>query len=929
MTKKSTRYSSRSRISDFFFVAICLAVAGLAFADFWTHLNQSLTKSGGEQIATITFKYNTAQRHFMDRVLWDRLRQNSPLYNGDTVRIAPKSEATIHFLDGSGAVELAENTLAQFNMKKEQGASIKMDEGSLRVESGDGKSLNVDSGGRNIHVDGAASVGVGKGSELNVNVEKGSASVGLDGQTQSIGAGSAIFVSGAGEVGKPEFTVISPGRSSRILDFSPDPVEINYSCSYNGPQPVTGLLELADNQGFENAEKLEFADLASISASVKPGFWYWRLSVKPKEGSADPKLSASGRFSVLYAPSPEPIAPIKDYVARFRSKKPALRFIWTENEYASSYQLEIARNRNMSNPEVVQRTDFASSIISSLGEGTWYWRVRPYYSINNEGLAAASDISTFSIVKSGELAAPEMLLPVTDSIVDITKKSSDGRNVLGFSWSNNTEAASYTIKVAKSASMSSPVVNEKTENNYYFFSSPKGRLETGEWFWQVVITDVEGNTANSEVRRFYAAEGAVEQRTLFPPEGYRLSQTFTPDTKYVWKSNVPAETRFQISKSTSFDKCIVDEVVTASSFAGRDLKAGTYYWRIYAKVGEKGMQTEPKPLIIEPPLDPPNCIAPANAGRAVIRPMTPFHFVWEPVEGADYYNLKFYSDVEGGKVLFEHNFITGTSIDIDLENAGERRYRWTLQAFREETPMASRATGYVGSYSFDLRKLRPVELMQPEDKAFIGGEDAVKKPGSIRWSSVDVPAESRFVLYKDSVDEKNIILSVDKPKNDFKLPKLYEGTYYWTVSARTGDDLDISAVAPHSFSVGAIPSLPAVQNAKPVNGMVVNKDYLIKSRTIVFSWDAVKGATQYVFRLVRAGESKPVIEKTLNANTRTLEFKDLMLLAQGQYEWTVEPQSTYEGSLFQRGELLRTRFSIDLPKVNAPQLSVPGDLYGR
>lgn len=57
------------------------------------------SKLNEQPIATITFKYKTAPRKFMDRVVWDRLRQDSPVYNGDTIHTATLSEANIWFND--------------------------------------------------------------------------------------------------------------------------------------------------------------------------------------------------------------------------------------------------------------------------------------------------------------------------------------------------------------------------------------------------------------------------------------------------------------------------------------------------------------------------------------------------------------------------------------------------------------------------------------------------------------------------------------------------------------------------------------------------------------------------------------------------------------------------------------------------------------
>lgn len=66
------------------------------------------SKLNEQPIATITLKYKTAQRKFMDRVDWNRLRQDSPVYNGDTIHTATLSEANIWFND-ENVIEMIEN----------------------------------------------------------------------------------------------------------------------------------------------------------------------------------------------------------------------------------------------------------------------------------------------------------------------------------------------------------------------------------------------------------------------------------------------------------------------------------------------------------------------------------------------------------------------------------------------------------------------------------------------------------------------------------------------------------------------------------------------------------------------------------------------------------------------------------------------------
>ena len=102
--KKKTRLSSaRNNLTIPFYTALVVCVLGAFFSSrqFYYNFFRSLTKLNEEPIATITFKYKTAQRKFLARVVWDRLRQNSPVYNGDTIHTSELSEATIWFKDGN------------------------------------------------------------------------------------------------------------------------------------------------------------------------------------------------------------------------------------------------------------------------------------------------------------------------------------------------------------------------------------------------------------------------------------------------------------------------------------------------------------------------------------------------------------------------------------------------------------------------------------------------------------------------------------------------------------------------------------------------------------------------------------------------------------------------------------------------------------
>jgi len=891
------------------------------------HLNQSLSNKGGQQIATITFKYNTAQRRFMDRVLWDRLRQDSPIYNGDTVRIADKSGATVHFSDGN-SVELGENTLAQFIMREDSGSAVDVNSGSLRVQSS-GRGISVSSAGRTVEVKGSSAVNIVSGKKLSVSVEKGSASVkNSGGQSQKVDAGSAVSVSGAGSIEKPVFSVISPARGSSMLNFSQEPLRVQYACSYTGKGPVSGLLELSPTADFKSAERHEFTDPGALAVSAGPGIWYWRISLRPKEGAetAAQDLSAAGKFTVLYAPGPMPEAPEPGTAASYRTRNPDIRFIWTGNDYVSSYLFEVADNSGMANPLISQRTDSLSSIVSSLGAGTWYWRVTPYYALNGIGFSRPSPVSSFKIEKRATLDPPELVMPAPEEMVNTLKKGADGKQGLVFSWKSSPEAASYRLTVGRENSPDS-AFTAQTNSNYYILDSAQHPLENEAWYkWQVSIVDPEGNSAVSKSRRFYSSSSEPFQRSIFPPAGYRLSQNLTSDMEYVWKSNVDGEARFQISRAGDFSNCLVDVPAARSPYSGSSLEPGTYYWRVKSVLGSLELATEPKELIVEAPLAAPGCVSPPDSGRAVVGNKKNFHFAWRKVDGADYYKFRLFTAADSNETAYERDLIGDTGIDLDLAGFKEQRYRWTVQAFRSESPMASRSSGSVGSYAFELRQLKPISLLSPAKGATISGIDAAKNPPLVKWLSAEPAASSRFVLYRSSGSRRTVVANIRNPQKSFRLPRLTPGTYYWTVSGTTADGLDISAVETRRFRVSALPALPAPQDAQPADSFVVNDDYLARQRKIVFSWDEVPDATRYIFRLSLGG--KVIIEKTLDKGARSYVLDDLSVLKPGNFTWTVEAQSIYQGRVFQKGKVLVRKFSVVLPKLQKPQSDDPGDLYG-
>lgn len=915
------------------FVFVCLLCSAFSIERFWNALNATLSKNE-TPIATISFKYKTAQRKFLNDLIWDRLRQESPVYEGDTIRTAPLSEAKVTFLgDNENVLDLQENTMVRISLKGEK-PEINIAGGQVSVQTGRIVGVTIINGEAVVDVEADSQIEAAglDGGVLNVALQKGNASLtALEGKV-SLEQGKSTDVSSGGAVARKHLSVQSPSLNQKFLNFTEDDFSVPFKWDCDSEKVV---LELSDSKNFSKiAYSKEFSDLSEGDANIPSGTWYWRLTTQADSANGFPSERASGKFSVLYSPAPTLIAPKQDFSVSFRHKKPSIRFSWTQAERASSYEIKIADNPAMENPVIQQRQVNTSCIISSMNEGTWYWTVTPYYVMNKIGLALPSKTGVFKITKDAELLPPTLISPSDSSVVS-TKVQTRGKSTfkkINFSWKDDPESELYEFKLWNRGSQGNPLVHWSGKVNYFTLNPANYEMPNDNYYWQVTMTDSEGNYTQSEIREFYAIDADLEQRTLFPPDNYHVAATRTMDLRYSWKTNIPTASILQIARDEKFNNIVFSQETTNSSINGRNLADGTYFWRISASIGDVTLNTQPKTLMVEPPMEAPENIVPYNNGRAIVRPNTPFEFRWKTVEGADYYQFKIAKLNDPDTILFEQNFIepasaSTVSLKVDLENFEETNYIWIIQGHREESTLYSRASGYSSEHAFQLKQLKPITLTFPAQGETIDGAQAVRNPGNFGWASVDTPAETELVIYRDFIDDANLVASIKNPSEVQKMPVLYEGTYYWKVLGRTYDDLDISSVENRSLIITAIPKLSAPQMIQPPANNDFNAAYFKNNRIINFKWGKVTNADRYILSIL-AEDGRVLFTKQFDKNTTEYKFDDLTKLEVGNLRWTLEAQSEYNGVLFQRGEVRPSLLKINLPSLKKPTVTDTGTRYG-
>lgn len=963
MTKKrkSTKFRDSLKIvATIIFLLSCAFGAYYSVKKFYESINASLTKLNEKPIATITFKYKTAQRKFEERMVWDRLKQNSPVYDGDTIRTAPESEATIYFEDGN-IMALGENTMAQVFFHDGK-MLTSVDGGSVVVNSTDASNgAVVMMGNSKLELDAGSSVGTNfspdSGAQINV-MEGGAVFSNESGEARTIEEGKSLALDENSSVKiVPLITVKSPRPNEKILNFTGEAQSVDFKWDVqNLAEDDFLVIEISNDKKFKNViEKKELKNLNEIKVNLENDISYWRIFPQ----NAGQEFSAQNKITVFEATPPELVVPKDESSFSYKTDTPDVRFSWRQNGFETAFEFEVADNPQMENPAVKQRVTTASSIVSSLGEGTWFWRVTPYYTINNAGLAGSSDVHSFEITRRETLDAAELTMPAFGEIINTSQK-----DLLQFSWKKNPEVSEYEIVISQDPECRDAKIKERVNSNFFSLKASEQSMRKGTWYWQVTQLDKHGDVSKpSQIWRFDTDEIQFEQRLVYPPENFTVNDENVSDLRFAWKTNIPGETVLQIARDENFLQVVLDQTNAedTKNFSGANLAGGSYFWRIVAKEDPQKYATTARSFNVIAPLEKPNLLSPASDALLLVRTGTRSVFSWNEVSGADYYLFNFYSSENLEEPIYSRQ-VTSNNYSFALENFPNGEYAWSVRAGAEEKSYVDAQVSETSESSIRIRQIRNVTLTFPANGTRFEEKAARENPGVARWNPNEQNlASSNFTISRNANGISRPVFSMRNPPREIRLPPLEPGTYYWTVSARTVEGIDVSARA-RNFIVNEkivvatppveVPPKPKVepepevkvaeekpeppQEVKPLgtikllgeaaNNTVFDAERIRQSRAITFEWTPVPEANEYLF-VLQNDRGKTLITRTFSQTK--FQLNDMADLGGGHYTWSVQAlKNSEDGKLERSGEPSVSMFDIDMPEIDEIIINDTGILYG-
>lgn len=936
---------TKSRLVNFLFFSVCIPVSLVFLWLFWQDLNRSSVRNDKTQIATIYFKRRIAQRKYSDRVVWERLAQSSPLYDEDTLKIAREAQARIKFKNNA-ELKIDENTMLQILTDKDGGIAINLSGGDVSIDTtsiSDGTSVSLMLGGNEMKVSAGSKVTAAKNSsgENSFQIQDGTAEVqNSDGTSQTFETGSAIKIDSDGNISEKAICVTSIGKKSEILRFDENEknsVTLKWITSgnqKNSPVRVetssvpdfSEIIKTYDVPAGENSVGIE-----NLEKNV-----YWRVFPLDDESEAE-----SGKISVLDVSAVELLSPVQNPVFEYRRNLPKINFSWQGNEFASYYDFLVFQADDLSNPVFSQKVEGESVSLDSLEEGDYVWRVVPFYDVDGIGEGKSTENEKFYVARKNEVTPAKLVLPADNARI----LADDENSKISFAWKSDVDGAAFDFAISDSQDFSNPVFESQTESTKIVQNLAGLNLEEGKYFWKITRASNEDTAATreSEIRSFSIAvqkDDKTVAKLLYPPENFEVEKQKLPQISFAWRnpqnqnSQNDENSVIQFSRQSDFSSIDFEKNAAENQISQISLESGKWFWRVKNDENASAANL----LSVLEKLKTPEILSPLDGSSMILggSNLVPVKWKAEDENGrADFYKVTL-SDNLGNKIaektLASQNRETSFELS-NLETQNYKSFKISLQGFSDATEISQMRISDKSEINFSAKNPERLVLVSPARNAEIAGLSALRNPVNFSWRENDKITQNTSVLILRKQENNGswaTVRQIKNPQKQVQISNLSPGKYQWTVEAAGLNGINLSPESASYFSVLEIPHLAAPVLISPEKNLVMDASYLKRNRSIVFSWQKVQDATDYVFALYQKTENgglKKITEQKTRGNT--FRFRNLKNLDVADFVWRVTAYSHGRGGIEeQNSNTAENNFEIkfDLPKKI--QTENPGTQYG-
>ncbi len=591
--------------SDFLVVGISTVIIATFSSLLYVDFTSRLEVADAKEIGTITFKKRVAQRKYGSQVIWEDVEQKAVVYNNDSIRTSDLSEAVINLSDGT-SIELDENSMIL--LAEGAGAiNINFTQGTMYAKRGDlaGKSLskvNIISKDATVSIE-KSDVKLSKieNRELNLSVSKGTARIKTSTDDKIIKKNqNAVVIKDTKEakIDDVKLKLVSPVPNRYYISSDPQ-TYINFS--WEPLDDVTNaVFEISRDRRFSSKISSRRVVATGTAEKLSGGEYYWRLRAQSKL-TGRPEYSDTRKFSVISDKPVNLIFPEKSDLFSYTTSPPLINFKWGRNAIASAYILEIARDAAFKQKVVSETTGLTGLAVDSLGEGTYYWRVRTRVSFGDPGYSGKSAVATVTVNRKKNLDVPEPIAPGEDR--NLSNLLLKNRGVI-YSWKSVNQVSQYEFVVASDREFRKPVHNAVINGNFVRFVKD---LSQGKYFWRVRPVAAKNEISAYSSPRSFNVIAAEKIRLLSPAnngeqvteEGVNYSAV-----EFSWsKGNVDGRYYIELSREKNFMPAYYEGFAPKNALKVDRIEPGKYYWRVRLLDDEKSeiLQSDTYVLTVKEP----------------------------------------------------------------------------------------------------------------------------------------------------------------------------------------------------------------------------------------------------------------------------------------------------------------------------------------
>jgi len=757
--------------------------------------------------------------------------------------------------------------------------------------------------------------------KIGVEVQKGDVNLVSQGKVSLINTNERATIESSISspvIEKIPLLITSPKNNSYFLTHKDSE---NLSLDWTSTADFTSYtLSYSANVDFANSVSLTETSTNKASINLPNGEWY----IKLKATSTNQEIEKIIKISILKENTIETISPSKDAVYSFKAEYPLIRYFWQSSDIADSYTLEIANNANFANPVYSEKVKSSETSHNKLGEGTWFWRVKPNYPFTSSQESLnylSSNVNSFKINKIVTVDPPALLEPEDNS--KIQEKTALTQGII-FSWKGLSETGESTLLLARNSDFTDIALKIDTKQASYNW---KNQIKSGTYFWKVQSSLQDGTSVpESQVRKLEISrfepklilQNPENNSSFYPKGGNAIN--------FTWESDTRGNFLLEVSKSQDFKTEPIQKETSAFESTIIDLESGTYYWRInYIDIDGSILSTSAvNAFTLKDTLNAPKILYPPENDNITLINTKEIQFSWSKIDAAISYDFALYDGLN--RLIKEVKSVSTNAYTFTLpENLKKGAYSWIVSGLggTKENPIPGKSKK-AQFYIEELTQIAKPKALSPKQNALLNELTISKENGlQLSWS-LDSQIESYDIQLAKDEAFTNKVLDIESSESNTNAGLLLEGTYFWKLIGKTKNGVKIESDI-FTFKVTKTPNLDSVVIESPKNNSRIDMQ---KEESLSFKWNKVKGANAYLFRLKERKSGKVIFE--LNDYTQTTYvFKNLEKLDTTDFTFTIQALSkSKEGRIEQKSLLSETTFTLYLSgTIKAPELFTPEFFY--